>query len=249
MTPPIPQHAMVLTAGLGRRLRPLTDRLPKPLVNVGGQTLLDRILERLVEVGVEEVALNLHHLGARIEEHLQGRDRPRLQYSREAELLETGGGVRQALPLLGAEPFFVVNGDILWLDGHTPALKRLAQLWDPARMDALLLVHSAAQARGIEGFGDFFLDPEGLVRRRREREVAPFIFAGVQILKPGLFESAPDGPFSLNVLYDRALEAGRLFGLRHDGLWFHVGSLDGLAEAETELGGEQPLWMRTHLDR
>jgi len=230
-----PRRAIVLAAGLGERMRPLTDTLPKPLLELHGQTLLDYILDRLDEAGVAEAVVNLFYLGDMIEAHLAGRARPRVAFSREAERLETGGGVRHALPLLGEDPFYVINGDIRWLDGRTPALLRLAEAWDPAQMDALLLLHPTAFAVGYEGAGDFVLGPDGRLRRRREREVAPFVFAGLQILHPRLFAETPEGPFSLNRIYDAAQEAERLWGLRHDGEWFHIGTPAGLAQVEAEL--------------
>jgi MurNAc alpha-1-phosphate uridylyltransferase len=236
----MPSHAMVLAAGKGLRLRPLTLSRPKPLVEVSGQAMLDGVLDRLAEVGVAEAVVNAHHLGHMIEGHLQGRARPRIRISREQALLETGGGVKMALPLLGADPFFVINGDVVWRDGKAPALQRLGDFWDPAVMDALLLLQSTASAVGYDGPGDFVMDQLGRLRRRKEGEIAPFLFAGLQILKPDLFRSTPDGPFSLNLLYDRALGVGRLYGLRHDGTWYHVGTPEDLQRVEAALapGGE-----------
>ena len=238
---PAPVRAMVLAAGKGLRLRPITLSRPKPLVEVGGQTMLDGVLDRLAEAGVAEAVVNAHYLGQMIESHLQGRTRPRIHLSHEEALLETGGGVKKALPLLGEEPFFVINGDILWRDGKVPALRRLAEAWDGARMDALLLLQPTATAVGYEGLGDFVMDQLGRLRRREEGEVAPFLFAGLQILSPGLFAGTPDGPFSLNLIYDRARAAGRLYGLRHDGAWYHVGTPEDLQRVEAALapGGEQ----------
>jgi MurNAc alpha-1-phosphate uridylyltransferase len=222
---------MVLAAGRGERMRPLTDHTPKPMIEVEGQPIIDRILDRLAEAGVEDVVVNLHHMGDVLERHLEGRVAPRLAFSREAERLETGGGVRKALPLLGPDPFFVLNGDVVWLDGKTPALARLAAAWDDRTMDALLLVQPTVRAGGYDGPGDFALCPLGRLRRRRDLEIVPYVFAGVQILHPRLFAGAPDGRFSLNLLYDRAERAERLAGLRHDGAWFHVGTPEQLAAA------------------
>ena len=231
-----PRRAMVLAAGLGLRMRPITDSLPKPLVEVRGEAMIDTILNRLAEAGVETAVVNLHHLGDQIEKHLEKRERPKILFSPEEDILETGGGVRQALDKLGDSAFFVINGDVCWLDGRVPALQRLAASWDDAKMDALLLLEPTVYALGYEGqAGDFIMDPSGRLRRRREREIAPFIFAGIQILHPRLFEDAPDGPFSLNLLYDRAQEAGRLWGLRHDGKWFHVGTPEALTQVEQAL--------------
>ena len=226
---------MILAAGLGERMRPLTDRMPKPLIAVAGRALIDSILDRLEAAGVPDVVVNLHYLGEQLERHLQARARPRIAFSREAVRLETGGGVRQALPLLGGDPVYVVNGDVCWLDGVVPALDRLAAAWRDESMDALLLVQPTATAFGYDGRGDFLLDPWGLARRRGEREVAPFVFAGVQILHPRLFAGTPEGPFSLNLLYDKAAAKGRLHGLRHDGEWFHIGTPRDLQDVEEAL--------------
>lgn len=234
-----PRRAMVLAAGLGKRLRPLTETVPKPLLAVGGIVPLEAVLDRLAAAGVEEAVINLHHLGERIEAHLAARQRPRIRFSREAELLDTGGGVARALRLLGREPFYVVNGKVVWFDGRIPALRRLAEGWDDRRMDGLLLLHPTVLAVGYEGPGDFFLEPTGLVRRRREREVAPFLFTGIQILHPRLFADAPAGAFSLNILYDRALAAGRLFGLRHDGEWYQVSTPRQREAVERHLGSDR----------
>ncbi len=230
-----PTRAMVLAAGLGERMRPLTDSTPKPLIEVRGQPMIDRVLDRLEAAGVREAVVNLHHLGDRLERHLATRRRPKIQFSPEENLLDTGGGVAKALPQLGKQPFFALNGDVIWLDGGSPALERLAAVWDDAAMDVLLLLHPTAFAHGYHGFGDFFMSPLGDLRRRREREVAPFIFTGVQILHPRIFTDLPDGAFSLNLLYDRAIEAERLWGVRHDGEWFHVGTPEALAEVEDAL--------------
>jgi len=230
-----PTRAMVLAAGLGVRLRPVTLTLPKPLVRVAGRPLIDGVLDRLAEAGVEEAVVNTHHLGTLLEQHLSLRQRPRVRFSPEAALLETGGGVANALAHLGPRPFYVVNGDVLWRDGGTPALLRLAQAWDEQEMDALLLLHPTATAIGYHGHGDFVMDQEGRLRRRREAEVVPFLFAGIQILHPRLFEAAPAGSFSLNRLYDAAISAGRLRGLRHDGEWYHVGTPQELKAVEAAL--------------
>jgi N-acetyl-alpha-D-muramate 1-phosphate uridylyltransferase len=230
-----PTTAMVLAAGLGQRMRPITDKLPKPLVQLHGEAMLDTILDRLQAHGVSKVVINLHYLGDMIEAHLKGRKHPEIAFSPESDLLETGGGVRKALPLLGDAPFFVLNGDVCWLDGLTPALARLAAAWDEAEMDALLLLHPTCSAFGYEGIGDYLMDPVGRLRRRQERQIAPFIYAGIQILHPRLFEGTPEGSFSLNRLYDKAQEAGRLWGLRHDGEWFHVGTPAELLAVEDAL--------------
>ncbi|MBI4185099.1 MAG: nucleotidyltransferase family protein [Proteobacteria bacterium] len=234
-------RAMVLAAGKGTRMAPLTNDRPKPLVEVGGRTMLDRALDALAAAGVEEAVVNSHHLGERIARAVAGRRRPRITLSPEDSLLDTGGGVKRALPHLGARPFYVVNGDSVWVDGpQQPALERLAAAWSDARMDALLLVYPTRFAANCSGRGDFMLDPLGRARRRHEREVAPFIFTGVQVLHPRLFAGAPEGPFSLNRLYDRAEEELRLYALVHDGDWFHIGTPEAIAEVEGLLAGRYP---------
>lgn len=230
-----PRRAMVLAAGLGLRMRPITDRMPKPLVPVAGRPMLDRVLDHLDAAGATGIVVNLHYKGDMIRAHLGGR--PGILFSEEEVLLETGGGVAKALPLLGDAPFYVVNSDIVWLNGPLPALHRLAAAWDDSTMDGLLLLQRTASAFGYDGAGDFFLDPLGVPRRRREREVAPLLFAGVQILHPRLFADVPAGPFSLNRLYDRALAAGRLRAIVHDGGWFHVGTPAALAELDARIRG------------
>ena len=236
--------AMVLAAGLGTRLRPLTETVPKPLVTVAGQTLLDWALDRLVDADVETAVVNLHHLGEQIEAHLKNRQRPKIVFSPEAERLETGGGIARALPRLGSGPFFSVNADVLWLNGPRDALSRLAGNWNDETMDGLLLLHESVFAFGYDGDSDFLMDASGRLTRRPERELAPYLFTGVQILHPRLFQGAPAGKFSLNVLYDRAIEAGRLYGLVHDGEWFHVGTAEGLAEAEDYMRVRYPVSKR-----
>jgi MurNAc alpha-1-phosphate uridylyltransferase len=231
-----PSRAMVLAAGLGLRMRPITETIPKPLVEVLGRTMLDRALDRLAEAGVGECVVNTHHLGTLIHDRRARREKPRIRFSDEDSLLDTGGGVARALPRLGADPFYVVNADVVWLDGKRPALGRLAAAWTDGAMDALLLLHPTVRAVGYDGVGDFFLDQLGLARRRSEAQVAPYVFTGVQILHPRLFEGAPGGAFSLNVLYDRAAAAGRLRALVHDGEWFHVGTPESLKEAERAMG-------------
>ena len=231
-----PRRAMVLAAGLGKRMRPLTDTLPKPLVAVAGKPLLDHVLDRLTDAGVEHAVVNVHYLGEKIVDHLKPRDRPKIAISDETGvLLETGGGVVKALPLLGDAPFFHINSDTIWIDGVKPNLVRLAEAFDPARMDALLLLAPTAGSIGYDGRGDFAMTPDGVLERRGERAVAPFVYAGAAILSPRLFDGAPQGAFSLTVLFDRAIEAGRLFGLRLEGLWMHVGTPKAIGEAEAAI--------------
>ncbi|MBR0671743.1 nucleotidyltransferase family protein [Neoroseomonas soli] len=228
-------HAMVLAAGLGTRMRPLTDERPKPLLELDGRSLLDHALDRLAAAGVEHAVVNAHWRGEQIAGAVARREHPPVILQKEDTLLETGGGVTLALPNLGNTPFAVVNGDAFWLDGPTPALTRLAAAFDPAEMDALLLMVRTTQVEGVVGQGDFLLDPLGRVRRPKEREIAPYLYAGVQILSPALFEGAPEGAFSLNRIYDRAMENGRLFGLVHDGVWFHLSTPEDLGHAEETL--------------
>lgn len=228
--------AMVLAAGLGQRMRPLTADRPKPLVKVLGQTLLDRVLDRLADGGVEHAVVNVHYMGEQIMEAVAGRVTPRIQISDEREeLLDTGGGVRKALPLLGGGAFFVQNSDSLWLDGPSNALEQMREFYDPARMDGLLLLAQTTTSTGYDGRGDFTMDPRGLISRRYEQGVVPFVFAGVSVAHPRLFDGTPDGEFSMNLVWDRAIEAGRLYGIRLEGRWMHVGSPLGLAEAEAAL--------------
>jgi MurNAc alpha-1-phosphate uridylyltransferase len=236
MTNDSPSRAMVLAAGLGTRMRPLTDALPKPLVPVAGKALLDHVLDRLADVGVTTAVVNVHHMADAIEAHLKGRTRPNIVISDErGELLDTGGGVVKALTLLGDAPFFHVNSDTIWIEGVMPNLNRLAAQFDPDQMDAALLVAATTASIGYEGRGDFAMMPDGRLRRRAEREVAPFVYAGAAILSPKMFVGAPAGKFSLNILFDRSLEAGRLFGLRLEGTWMHVGTPAAIKAAEVAI--------------
>lgn len=228
-----PTSAMVLAAGLGMRMRPLTLERPKPLVVLRGRTLLDRALDRLRAAGVTRTVVNTHYLAEMIEDHLRGQGD--IVLSPEAERLETGGGVARALPHFGGTPFYVVNSDAVWRDGSVPALDRLAAAWDAAEMDVLLLIQPVDRAMGYHGAGDYHLRADGRLRRRGADESAAHLFAGIQILHPRLFHDIPDGPFSLNLLYDRAEAAGRLHGVEHDSDWFHVGTPEDLAATEAAL--------------
>jgi len=232
----IPRSAMILAAGYGTRMRPLTDKMPKPLVPVGGKALINHVLDRLAAVGVETAVVNVHHFADQIEQHLKPRRAPRIAISDErAGVLGTGGGVAKALPLLGTAPFFHVNSDTLWIDGVKPNLERLATAFQPDEMDALLLLAPTATSVGYAGRGDFAMGPDGRLRRRAEREVVPFVYAGIAILSPALFRDAPGGAFPLTQLFDRAIEEERLFGLRLEGVWMHVGSPDAVAAAEAAI--------------
>jgi MurNAc alpha-1-phosphate uridylyltransferase len=230
----VPKTAMVLAAGFGERMKPLTERMPKPLVPVDGKPLLDHVLDRLAAAGVERAVVNVHYLADQIEKHVAARKAPKVTISDErAKLLDTGGGVVKALKLLGSEPFFHINSDTIWIDGVRPNLTRLTEAFDPATMDALLLLAPTAESIGYAGRGDFSMAGDGTLIRRAEQEIAPFVYAGAALLSPKLFEGAPEGAFSLTKLFDRAAEAGRLHGLRLEGVWMHVGTPDaiGLAEA------------------
>lgn len=234
----IPKSAMVLAAGLGTRMRPLTDKVPKPLLEIGGRTLLDHAIDRLALVGVERVAVNVHYKAEMVAAHLAGREHPSVTVLHEKDLLETGGGVLRALPQLGEE-FFVVNGDVIWLDSKDYALARLAGVFDPECMDAVLLLQKTVGAVGYEGPGDYFLDPLGMPRRRAEREVAPYLFTGVQLLHRRAFDGVAEKRFSLNRVYDRAEKAGRLYAIVHDGEWYHVGTPEGLRATAARLSSHR----------
>ncbi len=244
MSAVMPDRAMVLAAGRGTRMRPITDEIPKPLVEISGRTLLDRALDRLVEENIQDVVINVHHFGDQIVRHLASRDRPRIRISREDSLLETGGGVLKALPLLGPGAFFVVNGDVLWDAGINPPLRSLASQWDSDRMDGLLLMQTTVGALGYEGCGDFSLEPGGLLTRREPPHIAPFLFAGICLLHPRLFAHSPEGAFSLNVLFDRAIEHERLYGVVHKGGWCHVGEPEHLPLGDAFVDGRLPQKMK-----
>jgi MurNAc alpha-1-phosphate uridylyltransferase len=231
-----PRTAMVLAAGMGERMRPITDKIPKPMVVVAGKPMLDHVLDRLADAGVERAVINVHYLADQIERHLAKRKKPQIVISDEREkLLDTGGGVVKALGKIGNEPFFHVNSDTIWIDGVKPNLDRLAENFDPAKMDALLLLAPVITSIGYPGRGDFLMRPDGRLERRAERAVAPFVFAGAAILTPALFKNAPEGAFSLTRLFDQAEKAGRLYGLRLEGVWMHVGTPDAIALAEAAI--------------
>ena len=231
-----PTHAMVLAAGLGKRMRPITATTPKPLVEVAGRSLIDHGFRRLLEAGVEVAVVNVHYLADLVEIHVQKCATPEIVISDEREaLLDTGGGIAKALPHLGSKPFYVYNSDSFWIEGCRRNLDLLARRWDDATMDGLLLLAPTVGSVGYSGAGDFFMDADGRLTRRAERKVAPFAYAGAAILHPRLFADAPSGAFSLNVLFDRALEAGRLYGQRMEGIWLHVGTPRAILEAEAAI--------------
>ncbi len=226
--------AMILAAGFGTRMRPITDHMPKPLIPLNGKPLIDHAIDRLIAAGVKRVVVNTHYKAEMIEAHLEKRKDVSIELSHETTLLDTGGGVKKALPFLG-EAFYVLNADVFWLNAKVPALARLRRAWDDKRLDALLLLQRTVSAVGYEGLGDFTVGPLGHLRRRGEREVAPFLFAGIEIMSRGMLQDAPEGPFSLNQLWNRAIEADRIEALIHDGEWFHVGTPQGLAATEERL--------------
>ena len=230
---PVPAHAIVLAAGLGTRMRPLTEARPKPLVEVCGKALIDHVLDKLRDAGVQTAVVNVHYFADELERHVKGRTAPGIAISDErGELLGTGGGVVKALPRLGGHPFLLVNADTLWIDGVESNLVRLGAAFDEQRMDVLLLLAPTATSIGYSGRGDFAMAPDGSLRRRTEREIAPFVYAGAAIFSPAVFAGAPHGEFSLTRIFDKAAEAGRLFGLRLEGVWMHVGTPEAVAAAE-----------------
>ncbi len=227
------KRAMIMGAGRGTRMAPLTDDKPKPLVSFVGKPLIDHALARLAAAGIEEVVVNLHAHADLLEAHLTKIAAPRIVISDERqELLDTGGGVKKARPLLGDDPIITFNSDSVWIEGRRPTLTRMMDAWNPDEMDALLMIASATNTIGEVRRGDFTMEPDGRLVRREEQTVAPFMFAGVQIVNPTLFDEGPDGPFSTNLIWDKAMECGRLFGLRMEATWMHVGTPEDLADAE-----------------
>ena len=241
MTNRTPRNAMVLAAGFGTRMHPLTEKMPKPLVPVAGKPLVDHVLDRLAEAGVERAVVNVHYLAGQIERHLASRSAPSIVISDErGMLLGTGGGVVKALPLVGDEPFFHINSDTIWIDRGVPNLRRLAETFDAERVDALLLLAPVEGSIGYAGPGDFLMAPDGRLTARGERATAPFVYAGAAILSPKLFKDAPAGEFPITALFARAAQAGRLHGLKLEGQWMHVGTPEAIALAKQaiEAGGK-----------
>ncbi len=229
----MPTKAMVFAAGLGARMRPLTETIPKPLIKVAGKPMIDHMLDRFALAGVETAVVNVHYLADQIEAHLATRNAPKILISDEQEeLLDQGGGIAKALPLLGPEPFFICNTDAVWIEGPRQNLRRLADAWDPADMDILLLVAATTASIGVDWPGDFLMGADGRLTKRAEREVAPFVFAGVGIVKPELFSDETRKIFPLAPYFFEAARKGRLFGQRLDGIWLHVGAPQFVAEAE-----------------
>ena len=233
MSPPVPKTAMVFAAGLGMRMRPITETLPKPLIKVGGRALIDHSLDRLAENGVERAIVNVHWLADQIEAHLAGRRSPKILISDErATLLDQGGGIKRALPMIGDDPFLICNTDAFWIEGPRSNIARLAGAFDPEAMDILLLVAASAGAVGVDWPGDFTMAHDGRLEPREPRHVAPFVHTGVVIVKPELFASEPTEIFRLAPFFHAAAAKGRLYGVRLDGLWVHVGRPESIAQAE-----------------
>ncbi|ASJ92573.1 mannose-1-phosphate guanylyltransferase [Porphyrobacter sp. CACIAM 03H1] len=228
---------MILAAGLGKRMRPLTASQPKPLVRVAGKALIDHALDRLAEAGIARAVVNVHYLADALEAHVLARKVPQVSVSDErALLLETGGGMVKALGQL-PDPFFALNADNIWLDGPKSAFHDLSRRWDPEAMDALLLVVPHARALNFQGPGDFHMDPMGRLSRRRDGRIAPFIYTGIQLVSHRLLRDAPEGPFSTNILWNRAMAEGRLYGISFTGLWFEVGTPQAIRPTEEALTG------------
>ena len=232
------ESAMVMAAGLGKRMRPLTATRPKPLVRVAGRPLIDHAFERIADAGICHVVVNVHYLADALEAHLKGGNWPfAIETSDErGGLLETGGGLVKAQPLLRGETVLCANSDNIWTDGPANAIRQLADRWDDAAMDALLLVVPQARATGHGGRGDFHMDQVGRLSRRQSGKVAPFVYTGVQLLSKRLLRDAPEGAFSTNILWDRAIAEGRLYGLSHGGQWFDVGTPAAIPVVEAALG-------------
>lgn len=233
----VPDTAFVLAAGLGKRMRPLTATRPKPLVEVAGKALIDHVLDRLRTAGVKKIVVNAHYLADALEAHLNAKARDfDLRISDERDrLMETGGGLVRALPMIEADPFLVVNSDNYWIDGPSDTLHLLASLWREEEMDALLLLVPQARAGNHGGQGDFHMKADGRLARREKGKVAPFVFTGIQLISKRLLRDAPDGPFSTNILWDRAIAEGRCFGAVHQGLWFDVGNPAAIKATERAL--------------
>lgn len=228
-----PQSAFIMAAGLGKRMRPLTAITPKPLIEVNGKPMLDYNLDHLANSGVQNVVVNAHYLADQIEAHCKAYTNLNISISDERDaLLETGGGLKKALPLLGDSPFYTLNGDSFWIEGARPNLSWLMQCWDDTVMDMLLLLAPTVGAIGYTGQGDFLMDPAGALTRRPESRVAPYIYAGATITHPRALKDTPNGPFSLNYVFDRLIETGRLYGVRMDGMLLHVGTPKAIEMAE-----------------
>ncbi len=231
-----PKRAMIMGAGLGTRMRPLTNEIPKPMVVFSGKPMIDHVLDKMVEADIQTAVVNVHYKADILEEHLKKRTDIEIIISDERdELLETGGGTKKALAHFKDEPFLIQNSDSLWIEGAGSNIARLKDAWNPDDMDCMLLLAATRKSTGYDGSGDFFMDKYGHLERRREKELAPFVFAGLSIMKPNQFINTPEGPFSLNLIWDRAIEAQRLYGLRLEGEWLHIGTPEALGEAEERM--------------
>jgi MurNAc alpha-1-phosphate uridylyltransferase len=230
----IPTKAMILAAGLGTRMRPITNTIPKPMVKFMGKPMIEYGIEALQSYGISEFVINLHHLGDVIKQHFSDSSL-QIDFSEESDRLETGGGVKKALPLLGKKPFFVINGDIIWqdLDGTIPALDKLSYAFDENKMDVLLLLQPTDNAFGYSGNGDFFINGDRTLSRRGNAPSSPYMFAGIQIISPHVFDNITEEAFSLNVIYDKAMEQGRLYGEISEGDWYHIGTPEAIEQAES----------------
>ena len=237
----IPDSAIILAAGRGERMLPLTERIPKPMLIISGSTILDRAIGHLFKTGIKKIVINTCHLASNIEEHITALNDSRLLLSSEKDPLETGGGVKKALPLLGKEAFYVINGDSVWVDGMKSPLLRLAESWNPEIMDVLLMLAPMSVVNNFHGLGDFTMDQLGRLSRRLEKNVAPFSYMGISIINPAIFTDAPDGAFSLNWAYDQAIKSNRLYGVVHDGLWYHISTPTDLELARNRfINGHSP---------
>ena len=231
-----PKSAMILAAGLGVRMRPITYETPKPLIKIGEKSLIQFNLEALVKAGTTNVVVNIHYLPLKMTEFLKNFRLLNIKISNEeSELLDSGGGIKNALHLLGNSPFFILNADSYWIDGAAPNLDRLSNAWDPGRMDILLLLAAGTQITGYTGYGDFMMNSNGELTRRPKKVVAPFVYAGVALINSQIFNQTPNGAFSLNLLFDQAIKKRRLYGLRLDGDWYHVGTPDAISDAEQKM--------------
>ena len=235
----VPATAMVMAAGLGKRMRPLTATRPKPLVELAGKPMIDHVFDRLRAAGVKKAVVNVHYLADAMEGHLQKVEGLDIVVSDERDrLMETGGGLVKALPMIDADPFLSLNSDNFWIDGPSDTLKLLARHWDAKKMDALLLLVPHARAFNHSGKGDFHMDRQGRLKRRGRSKIAPYVFTGIQMLSKKLISDTPEGPFSTNILWDRAIEAGRCYGVVHQGLWFDVGKPQSIRQTEAMLQDE-----------